>query len=262
MRQVLTFPEHLQEEVARGDMSYQFLVELDKNVVAKQKERQKERQRFFGYVAFETSQDAFVRKYKNKVESDVVDLRKVGTLFDAAKALTRWAKGRARRLLGWRQIRLEPSTMHTTLEPPPALSRRGCFATWACMPSQSARLAVWSPRCWPEAAGNIGASSISQVARRYSETGCRNGRRRRLRRSAHHPGVLEARVWLNSFGERWRNLSDDPVAAAYVFDREQTLRLVHSHGNMPETDAWVERIKALVENPILRVGNLSDRKNF
>lgn len=84
MRRVLEFPRSLQEKVARGELKYQFLVELDKNVLSKNKVKKRNQK---PVVESSTSElrDVFIKKFAEGVETDLVSLRKVGTLFDTAK---------------------------------------------------------------------------------------------------------------------------------------------------------------------------------
>lgn len=86
MRRVLEFPKKYQEKVAEGELPYQLLVELDKNVLAKNRERKKTGGKPVVDMGAAQLRDVFLKKYEDKLERDVVDLRKVGSLFDTARS--------------------------------------------------------------------------------------------------------------------------------------------------------------------------------
>lgn len=81
MRRVLNFPKAIQTKVADGKLPFQLLVELDKNILSKVRD---------GSTAVTARpaelRDIFLKKYETKVEKDIVDLRRVGTLFETAKS--------------------------------------------------------------------------------------------------------------------------------------------------------------------------------
>lgn len=86
MKRVLTFPKSLQQKVARGELPFQMLVELDKNVLSRRRQEQKiEGGEPILPVSVPELRDIFLRKFTDGPESDIVDLRRVGTLFDTAK---------------------------------------------------------------------------------------------------------------------------------------------------------------------------------
>jgi ParB/RepB/Spo0J family partition protein len=86
MRRVLSFPRSVQEKVASGELQYNLLVELDKNVLAKSREKKKKGSaKPITDLSTVQLRDVFLKKYTEKTETDVVDLRKVGTLFDTAR---------------------------------------------------------------------------------------------------------------------------------------------------------------------------------
>jgi ParB/RepB/Spo0J family partition protein len=86
MKRVLSFPKALQEKVGRGELPFQMLVELDKSVLSRRRQEQKADQ---GDPVLPLSvpelRDVFLKKFTDGPESDIVDLRRVGTLFDTAK---------------------------------------------------------------------------------------------------------------------------------------------------------------------------------
>lgn len=84
MRRVLNFPKAVQEKVANDELPYQLLVELDKNVLSRRREKPKPGHE--PVIAMNAAQlrDVFLKKYLDHVEKDVVELRKVGTLYDTA----------------------------------------------------------------------------------------------------------------------------------------------------------------------------------
>jgi ParB family chromosome partitioning protein len=92
MRRVLSFPKSVQTKVAEGEIKYQLLVELDKNVLSKSKEKKKEGAKPIVAMGSAELRDVFLRKYQDNVESDVVELRKVGALFDTARTVGRTAE--------------------------------------------------------------------------------------------------------------------------------------------------------------------------
>ena len=93
MRRVLSFPKATQEKVADGDLPYQLLVELDKSVLSKQREDLKSApDPIIGDHSVAQIRDVFLKKYKDDIEKDVVDLRQVGTLFDTARSTGRVAE--------------------------------------------------------------------------------------------------------------------------------------------------------------------------
>jgi ParB family chromosome partitioning protein len=86
MKRVLAFPKSYQQKVADGELSYQFLVELDKNVLSRQRQsRQLGETDPIISLSVPELRDVFLRKYSDGVESDIVELRRVATLFDTAK---------------------------------------------------------------------------------------------------------------------------------------------------------------------------------
>lgn len=85
MRRVLAFPRAIQEEVAEGEKKYQLLVELDKNVLSKFRDAKKGNKPVVEMTPAQL-RDVFLKKYSDNVEKDIVELRKVGTLFDTARA--------------------------------------------------------------------------------------------------------------------------------------------------------------------------------
>lgn len=84
MRRVLNFPKSVQEKVANDELPYQLLVELDKNVLSRRREKVKPGQAPVISMNAAQLRDVFLRKYQDKVEKDVVELRKVGTLYETA----------------------------------------------------------------------------------------------------------------------------------------------------------------------------------
>lgn len=86
MKRVLSFPKAIQQKVARGELAFQFLVELDKNVLTKARQEQKTSHvEPILPMTVPELRDVFLKKFTEGPESDVVDLRRVGTLFDTAK---------------------------------------------------------------------------------------------------------------------------------------------------------------------------------
>jgi ParB family chromosome partitioning protein len=100
MKRVLGFPKQYQEMVAEGKLPYNLLVELDKNILSRQRDSRKASPND-QIIALTVSQlrDVFLKKYMDDVESDVVDLRRVGTLFDTAKRGQGKVADRARQAL-------------------------------------------------------------------------------------------------------------------------------------------------------------------
>ena len=110
MKRVLTFPQHYQERVAAGEMPYQLLVELDKNLLSKnQKDLDRNGGSFLGKATDEI-RDVMLKRYEDNVETDVVDMRKVGNLYDTARLKGKVGE-RARTALS--QLLTQP---HTTIE--------------------------------------------------------------------------------------------------------------------------------------------------
>jgi len=93
MKRVLEFPRSTQEKVARGEAKYQMLVELDKNILSREPGKTTKKGKK-PVVELSTSQlrDVFLKKYEEGVESDIVDLRRVGTLIDTARGAGKIAK--------------------------------------------------------------------------------------------------------------------------------------------------------------------------
>jgi ParB/RepB/Spo0J family partition protein len=85
MRRVLAFPKSVQNQVAEGEIPYQLLVELDKSVLSKAREKKKDGGKPTVEMGTAQLRDVFLKKYLDNVEKDVVELRKVGALFDAAR---------------------------------------------------------------------------------------------------------------------------------------------------------------------------------
>lgn len=86
MKRVLSFPKNLQQKVARGELPFQMLVELDKNVLSRRRQEQKtEDIEPVLPLSVPELRDVFLKKFTEGLESDIVDLRRVGTLFDTAK---------------------------------------------------------------------------------------------------------------------------------------------------------------------------------
>ena len=85
MRRVLDFPKKYQDKVAEGVLPYQLLVELDKNVLSKNREKKKTGNKAVVDMGEAQLRDIFLKKYEDKLETDIVDLRKVGALFDTAR---------------------------------------------------------------------------------------------------------------------------------------------------------------------------------
>jgi ParB family chromosome partitioning protein len=98
MRRVLAFPKSVQSKVAEGDLKYQLLVELDKNVLSKSKEKKGEAGKPIVDMGGAQLRDIFLKKYQDNVESDIVELRKVGALFDTARSGGRPAERAAQAL--------------------------------------------------------------------------------------------------------------------------------------------------------------------
>jgi ParB family transcriptional regulator, chromosome partitioning protein len=98
MRRVLAFPKNVKEKVAEGEIKYQLLVELDKNVLSKSKEKKKDGGKPVVDMGTAQLRDVFLKKYQENVESDIVELRKVGALFDTARTTGRPAERAAQAL--------------------------------------------------------------------------------------------------------------------------------------------------------------------
>jgi hypothetical protein len=86
MRRVLSYPKALQEKVANNEMKYQFLVELDKNVLSRTREKKRSQKSSPLEWSATELRDVFVKKYLERVETDIVELRKVGSLIDSARS--------------------------------------------------------------------------------------------------------------------------------------------------------------------------------
>jgi ParB family chromosome partitioning protein len=84
MKRVLDFPQSIQEKVAEGELPYQLLVELDKNVLSRKRQEDKSADEPVMALSAAKLRDTFLQKYLSDVEKDVVELRKVGTLYDTA----------------------------------------------------------------------------------------------------------------------------------------------------------------------------------
>lgn len=99
MKRVLEFPRAIQERVASGEVKYQMLVELDKSVLSRDPGRTSKRgEKAVVDLSASQLRDVFLKKYESGVESDIVDLRRVGTLIDTARGEGKIAK-RARTAL-------------------------------------------------------------------------------------------------------------------------------------------------------------------
>jgi len=92
MKRVLSFPEEYLDAVEEGEVPYNLLVELDKAVLssarAEQKRAAKDGSEAQEVVLGESERDLrdmFWKKYKNGVFQDVVELRKVSALINAAQ---------------------------------------------------------------------------------------------------------------------------------------------------------------------------------
>tara|TARA_R110002110_G_scaffold379354_1_gene589870 strand:- start:1244 stop:2224 length:981 start_codon:yes stop_codon:yes gene_type:complete len=93
MKRVLAFPKAVQEKVSQGELRYQMLVELDKNVLARDPGgKSKKGQRAVVKLSSSQLRDVFLKKYENNVERDIVDLRRVATLIDTARGEGKIAK--------------------------------------------------------------------------------------------------------------------------------------------------------------------------
>lgn len=93
MKRVLAFPKHYQERVGRGEVPYQMLVELDKSVLSRDPGKAtKKGQPAVVELSASQLRDVFLKKYQDGVESDIVDLRRVGTLIDTARGEGKIAK--------------------------------------------------------------------------------------------------------------------------------------------------------------------------
>ncbi len=93
MKRVLQYPRALQERVGRGELKYQMLVELDKNILSREPGKTSKKGKK-AVLDMSTSQlrDVFLQKYETGVESDIVDLRRVATLIDTARGEGKVAK--------------------------------------------------------------------------------------------------------------------------------------------------------------------------
>lgn len=85
MKRVLGFPKSVQEKVGRGDLPYQLLVELDKNLLSKRRDEIRKDETQIVDASVAELRDVFLKKFTDEIEKDIVDLRKVGTLFDTAR---------------------------------------------------------------------------------------------------------------------------------------------------------------------------------
>ena len=86
MKRVLSFPKGYQQKVARGELPFQFLVELDKNVLSRRRQEQKaDVVDPVLPLSVPELREVFLQKFLEGPETDIVDLRRVGTLFDTAK---------------------------------------------------------------------------------------------------------------------------------------------------------------------------------
>jgi ParB family transcriptional regulator, chromosome partitioning protein len=87
MKRVLSFPRSHQEKVGRGELKYQALVELDKNVLSRDPGRSGNKDEA-AVLDLSKSQlrDVFLKKFESGVENDIVELRHVGALIDTARA--------------------------------------------------------------------------------------------------------------------------------------------------------------------------------
>lgn len=92
MKRVLEFPRTIQERVARGELKYQMLVELDKNVLSRDPGKAGKKGDKVLEVSSSQLRDVFLKKYESGVEKDIVDLRRVGTLIDTARGEGKIAK--------------------------------------------------------------------------------------------------------------------------------------------------------------------------
>jgi hypothetical protein len=81
MKRVLAFPEEWQKRVLDDEVPFNLLVELDKAILTKKKDEKKGAVISLSYAKL---RDFFLNKYDEGVVTDVVDLRKVGTLIDQA----------------------------------------------------------------------------------------------------------------------------------------------------------------------------------
>jgi hypothetical protein len=93
MKRVLEYPRSIQEQVARGELKYQMLVELDKSVLSRAPGRTgKKGQKAVLDLSVPQLRDVFLKKYETGVESDIVELRHVGALIDTARGEGKIAK--------------------------------------------------------------------------------------------------------------------------------------------------------------------------
>jgi ParB/RepB/Spo0J family partition protein len=86
MKRVLDFPKSWQQRVAREEIPYQLLVELDKNVLSRRRNELEQSSDAVLELSVPELRDIFLKKYVEGVETDIVDLRRVGTLLDTAKS--------------------------------------------------------------------------------------------------------------------------------------------------------------------------------
>lgn len=92
MKRVLEYPRSIQEKVGRGDLKYQMLVELDKNVLSREPGKSgKKGEKLLDFTGSQL-RDIFLKKYEAGIETDIVDLRRVGTLIDTARGEGKVAK--------------------------------------------------------------------------------------------------------------------------------------------------------------------------
>jgi ParB family chromosome partitioning protein len=81
MKRVLAFPEPWQKRVLDDEVPFNLLVELDKAILTKKADKKKAD---FTDLSVKQLRDFFLKKYDQGVVTDVVSLRKVGTLIDTA----------------------------------------------------------------------------------------------------------------------------------------------------------------------------------
>jgi ParB-like chromosome segregation protein Spo0J len=86
MKRVLDFPKSWQQRVEREELPYQLLVELDKNVLSRRRQELAQDSDPVLELSVPELRDVFLKKYVEGVETDVVDLRRVGTLLDTARS--------------------------------------------------------------------------------------------------------------------------------------------------------------------------------
>jgi ParB family transcriptional regulator, chromosome partitioning protein len=78
---LLAFPKSDQERVARGELSFNYLVELQKNVLTKLRRAP---ETIPGHTERHI-RTAFIRKYLDNIDTDPIALRQVGKLIDTAR---------------------------------------------------------------------------------------------------------------------------------------------------------------------------------